>query len=499
MSARTMNDRVPSGGRAEPKRLLDDEQRILTKAQCETIAERIFAFARGGGETQVQIGSWTRGELRWGRNRASLASDRRDVNIEIHRLVPDVGGGKAITNQLDDESLESAVRAAERLASTSHQPVRPRPGFPPLPTGVWPKTAIWSDSTYHVSPDTRGELVRALIEPAEAKGFLSAGYIETHAGTSMRVSSERPKGPYTVVDVPYTQWTQAQCSMTVRDQQGAGSGWAGLSSYDWQSIDAAGLGARALQKCEASRNPVVLEPGRYTVILEPQAVADLMQIVAGSLDRLIAEGGQGPWALAMDDAVRIAGNSVWRTKLGLKVIDERITIDHDPADPRLGILPQLSMEPVTFFEKGVLQSLEYARDYALSYLDKNPPRRGMWGYRMSGGTTTIDEMIATTPRGLLVTRFTDIRGLDGNSLLSTGLTRDGLWLIEHGKISKAVKNLRFTESPLFVLNSIDQLGVPVPIFRPVRNEYEQGIPLTPAIVPPLKARDFSFTSTIDAI
>jgi predicted Zn-dependent protease len=499
MSVRMKSSRIPSGRRAEPKRLLAAEERILTKEQCESIATRIFAFAKGGGETQVQIGSWTRGELRWARNRASLASDRRDVTIEIHRLVPGIGGGKAITNQLDDESLEAAVRAAERLASASHQPVRPRPGFPPLPAGEWPKAAIWSDSTYNVSPDTRGELVRTLIDPAEAKGYLSAGYIETHAGTSMRVSSERPTGPYTVVDVPYTKWTQAQCSMTVRDQKGAGSGWAGLSSCDWQSIDAVGLGARALQKCDASRNPVALEPGRYTVILEPQAVADLMQIIAASLDRSVAESGQGPWTLAQDDAVRIAGNPIWRTKLGLKVIDERITIDHDPADPRLGILPQLSMEPVTFFEKGVLKNLEYTREYALAYLGRNAPRRGMWGYRMSGGTTSIDEMIATTQRGLLVTRFTDIRALDGNTLLSTGLTRDGLWLIEHGKISKAVKNLRFTESPLFVLNSIDQLGVPVPVFRPVRNAYEQAVPLTPAIVPPLKSRDFSFTSTIDAI
>jgi predicted Zn-dependent protease len=377
--------------------------------------------------------------------------------------------------------------------------LRPRPGLPPQPKGSWLKTAIWSDSTYKVSPEARGELARTLIEPAEAKGFLSAGYIETHAGTSMRVSSDRPAGPYTIIDVPYTQWSQAQCSMTVRDQQGTGSGWAGLSSYDWQSIDAIGLGARALQKCDASRNPVVLEPGRYTVILEAQAVADLMQIVAASMDRSVAEGGQGPWTLAQDEAVRIGGNAIWRTKLGLKVIDERITIDHDPADPRLGILPQSWMEPVTFFDKGVLKSLEYTRDYALASLGTNAERRGMVGYRMSGGTTSVDEMIATTQRGLLVTRFTDIRGLDGTSLLSTGLTRDGLWLIEHGKISKAVKNLRFTESPLFVLNSIEQLGVPVPVFRPVRNAYEQGIPLTPAIVPPLKARDFSFTSTIDAI
>ena len=177
MSARTMRSRVPSGRRTEPKRLLADEERLLTKAECDAIARRIVAFAHGGGETQVQIGSWTRGELRWARNRVSLASDRRDVRIEIHRIVPDVGGGKAITNQLDDESLEAAVRAAERLAAVSHQPVRPRPGLPPLPKGTWPKTAIWSDSTYNVSPDTRGEIARTLIEPAEVKGFLSAGYI----------------------------------------------------------------------------------------------------------------------------------------------------------------------------------------------------------------------------------------------------------------------------------------------------------------------------------
>jgi len=499
MKVRKTSSGMASGRRAEPKRLLAGEERILTKEECDAIARRIFAFARGGGETQVQIGSWTSGELRWARNRVSLGSERRDVQIEIHRLVPDKGSGQAATNQFDDESLEAAVRSAERNAAAEHRPMRPTPGLPPHPIATWPKTAIWSDSSYNLTAETRGEIARAVIDPAEAKGYLSAGYIETHAGTTMRASSERPTGPYADVDVPYSKWTQAQCSMTVRDEQGSGSGWAGHSSYDWQSIDPTTLGARAIQKCEASRNPVVLEPGRYTVILEAQAVANLMQVIVASMGRVDAESGAGPWALAVDDALHIGPQSVWRTKLGLKVIDERITIDHDPFDPRLGILPDPWMEPVTFFDKGVLTNLGYNRDYAITYLDKNAPRRGMTGYRMSGGTTTIDEMIASTQRGLLVTRFSDIRNLDGGSLLSTGLTRDGLWLIEHGKISKAVKNLRFTESPLFVLNSIEQLGVPVPVFRPVRNQYEQGSPLTPAIVPPLKARDFSFTSTIDAI
>jgi len=487
-----------SARRHRPMRLLDEE-RILSHAECDAIAQRVFNFARGGGETQVQIGSWSNGELRWARNRTNLASDRRDVRVEIHRIVTNVGIGTAMTNQLDDASLEGAMREAERVAAAGRRVPRVYPGMPPLPTATWPNTAIWSDATYGVTAEARGEVARALINPAEAKGFLSAGYLEMRAAAHMRVSSDRPTGPFTPDDIPYVQWTQAQCSMTVRDRQGSGSGWAGLSSYDWGKIDPNALAARALEKCEASRNPVAIEPGRYTVILEPQAVADLMEIVAAFMDRLVAETGQGPWALAPDDAVTIRGSPIFRTKLGLKVLDERITISHDPTDLQLGILPEPWMQPVTWFDKGVLTNLSYTRDYALLNLNANTGLRGMSGYRMSGGTTTVDEMIATTKRGLLVTRFSNIRILDNKSLLATGLTRDGLWLVEDGKISKAVKNFRFTESPLFVLNAIEQLGVPVPVFRPVRNPYEQGVPLAPAVVPPLKARDFSFTSIIDAI
>jgi predicted Zn-dependent protease len=478
-----------------PARLIapEESERILSKDVCDAIVRRVIGFAKGGGETWVRLHSWWNGELRWARNRVNLASDRRDIRVEIWRTVG-IGRGSAITNQLDGVSLEAAVRAAERNAELAPQTQHEARGIPPAPAATWPATAIWSDATYAVTPETRGAVARALIGPAEAKGMLSAGYTEMRAGAMMAVSSERPAGPYTPYDTPYVTWTQAQCSMTVRDQQGTGSGWAGLSNHDWAKVDAPSLAARALEKCEASRNPVSLEPGRYTVILEPQAVADLVELIVPLMLRVPAEQGVGPWALAPDDVLHL-----WRTKLGLKVLDERITISHDPADPQLGILPAPWMQPVTWFDKGVLTSLVYGRDYALRELNVNAALRPMTGYRMSGGTTSVEEMIATTRRGLLVTRFSNVRTLDGRSLLSTGLTRDGLWLIEHGKITKAVKNFRFTESPLFVLNSIEQLGVPVPVFRPVKNPYEQGQPLTPAIVPPMKARDFSFTSTIDAI
>lgn len=468
------------------------DDRTLSRDDCERIARRVFAFARDGGETRVGIFSWWNGELRWARNRVSLASDRRDIRIDIDRRVG-MGVGHATTNQLDDESIESAVRDAERGAR--HFPLifrQPRLR-PPIPSPDRPKTAIWSDATYGVTPEARGELARMLVANAEAKGMQSAGYLEMRAGSRILASSDRMDAP-APWDIPYAAWTHAQCSMTVRSTDGTASGWAGLSGYDWGKIDGAALAQRALDKCLASQHPVTLEPGRYTVILEPQAVAGLWQLVVQSMNRLYAESGNGPWALAPDDALNL-----WRTKLGLKVMDERITVEHDPADPDLGILPHAWMEPVRWIDRGVLTNLAYDRDYALAKLNTNTPRRDMIGYRMSGGSTSVEEMIRTTARGLLVTRFSNVRVLDESSLLATGLTRDGLSLIEHGQISKAVKNLRFTESPLFAFSSIEQLGVPVPVFRPVKDPYEQSAPLTPAIVPPLKIRDFSFTSTIDAI
>jgi predicted Zn-dependent protease len=143
----------------------------------------------------------------------------------------------------------------------------------------------------------------------------------------------------------------------------------------------------------------------------------------------------------------------------------------------------------TWVESGELKQLPYDRRYAIETLGSPHGRPTPGAFRMSGGTTTVDDMIATTKRGLLVTRLFDVRVMDRASLLCTGYTRDGLWLIENGKVSKSVFNFRFTESPAFVLNNIEQLGVPQRIFSP-------GAPI---VVPAMKVRDFSFTSLSDAV
>jgi predicted Zn-dependent protease len=458
--------------------------RILDRKTVEELLRRTHSFVKGGGETRVSINSWWGGELRWARNRVSIASDRRDITVSISRHI--YGGiGYADTNQIDDISLQATIRSAERAAALNGGYARARvtnalpTESPLLPT---PEPKIWSDTTFNITAEERSTLARMLIEEAENASMLSAGYLDMRAVEAAHLNTDVDEFDWPKNQIRYDTYTQSQCSTTVRHPKGMGSGWAGLSSFDWGAIDSRTIAKRALDKCLASLNPVAIEPGRYTVILEPQAVFNLATVLIQ--DRPTPEQrGEGPYALGPDPALNLL-----RTKLGLKIIDERISIFTDPMDPLLGTPPRPGMRPLRWIDNGVLVNLKYERRYALSFLQENLPALD-GGWRMSGGNTSIEEMISTTKRGLLVTRFSHTRILDYNSLLMGGLTRDGLWLIENGKISKSVKNMRFTESPLFVFNQVEQLGVPVPVFSP-------GIP---AIVPPVKARDFSFTAMIDAV
>ena len=449
-------------------------KKFLSQADCEALAERARGFAHGGGDTKLIANSWWAGELRWALNRVSLAADRRNNQLNVIRSIHGAGGG-VDTNQIDDVSLEGAVREAERIAH--YRATNPEELAELPPRSEYLKTAIWSEPTFGQPAGDRAAAAQHIVAPAEQAGMLSFGFLAVQAAGHAVIDP--------AVGHPlYAPYTAAQCSMTVRDPHGAGSGWAGLSSYDWARIDPQELARRALEKCLASRNPVTIEPGRYTVILEPQAVHDLVRFVVDAFwGRQEAEQAQS----------HLFHLRQMFSKIGLQLANGRVTIVQDPSDPDLGVVPFSDdgqpVGPATWIDHGLLTQLAYWRDYALAWLHEDASVVNRWDYRMSGGAATLDDMIRSTERGLVVTRFSNIDVLDYKSLLMTGVTRDGLWLVEHGRISKAVKNLRFTESPLFVLDSVDMLGPPERVFSPT----------APAIVPPIKAHDFSFTATIDAI
>lgn len=475
--------------------------RFLSEAESAALAKRASEMAVGGGDMAVYITTHWTGNIRYARNQVISSGDLRNNSISVERNI--LGAGWWVhSNQINDSRLEAAIRRSERILCT--QPITGgrqfREHFQSLDsTGVhnqpsptddvagsevlshlmqtmepYTRPKLFFDTTYNLEAPERLKAVQPLIDDVRKEGLLAAGYIE--ASAAGRVVMD------TWGRALYYPYTRSQFSVTVRGPEGTGSGWAGVDFGDWSRVDAHRLTQVAMEKCIKSRNPVAVEPGRYTAVLEPQAVSDIFSPLLNFLDRISAESGQGPFALRNGDS-----------KIGLKVLDERITIEADPMDPDIGFPPFDRVgnvfHPVSWIKNGILEELAYYRSYGISQLGINKGLPNSFAYRMHGGDASVDEMIASTNRGLLVTRFSEVNIVDKQSVLCSGYTRDGLWLIENGKISRAVKNFRFLESPMFIFNNLDTLGRPVKVFRPT----------APAVVPSAKVRDFSFTSLIEAV
>ncbi len=444
----------------------------LSRAECEAITKQVLGFATAD-ECRVSINSGMRQNTRFAVNQVSTAGDDYNASVSIRAVI-----GKRVanvtTNRLDDASLRAAVANAERIAKLAPEDPELMPELGPQ---QYKESIAWSDATASLEPEARAEAVRAITSRSLQAGFVSTGYLEANAGSSAVANS---RGLFA-----YSRSTSSAYTTTVRTPDGTGSGWAGASDNDFRRIDPKLLAERAIDKARRSMNPVAIEPGRYTVILEPTAVANLVGLIAGALNARGADEGRSFFSKAG------GGN-----KIGEKVVDERVTLISDPLDPRVPANTfagdGMPTEKVTWIENGVVKNLAYDRFWAQK-TGKAPVNAG-GSLAMSGGTASIEEMIASTERGILVTRFWYIRGVDPRTILFTGLTRDGTFLIENGKITRPVKNLRYNESPIFMLNNLMAIG------RPERvSASESGGPGQAIIVPPLKCRDFNFTSTSDAI
>jgi predicted Zn-dependent protease len=280
----------------------------------------------------------------------------------------------------------------------------------------------------------------------------------------------------------YHRSTSSNYTLTVRSSDGTGSGWAAADHPDFGQLDVRRLAERATEKARLSRNPVAIEPGRYTVILEPQAVGDLVQLVANYADARQTDEGRSPF-------VKPGGGS----KVGQKIADARVTLYSDPGDPQLLARPWdgdgLPLGRQVWIENGVLRQLYYSRFWAKT--QGKAATGAPSSLKMAGGTQTVDDLVRGTQRGVLVTRLWYLREVDPRTILYTGLTRDGTFLVENGRVTKALRNFRFNESPLFLLNNIEGLG------RAERIAGTEGG--GNVVMPAIKARDFNFTSLSEAV
>ena len=451
---------------------------LLSREQAKALADRVLAMAKAD-ETRVNISSDWGGNTRFAGGEITTSGEITDTTVTITSSV-----GKrrasATTNVLDDTSLRRTVDFAERLARLS--PEDPEI-MPELGAQSYASVAGYIESTADLGPEARAAAARSVITRASETGRVAgdvfvAGFLSANAGASAIATS---RGLFA-----YHRDTGVDLSATVRTPDATGSGWASAGARDWRTIDPAALGARAAQKAVASRSPQAIEPGMYTVVLEPQAVADLIPLLGGAFNARSADEGRGPFS-------KRGGG----TRLGEKIADSRVTLYSDPGDPDLLTRPfDGEGQPIqrrVWIENGVLKNLSYSRFWAQKQ-GVAPTGGGggggggglPGGLKMVGGTRTTDELIAGTQRGILVTHFFYIRFLDQRTVLLTGLTRDGTFLIENGKVTRSLKNFRWNESPLFMLNKIDEIG------RAERTATGQ-------MMPSIRAKDFNFTSLSDAV
>lgn len=440
----------------------------LTEAEARAILEKVVKLSRAD-TCEASLGGGTSGNIRFARNTVTTSGETENMSLSVRSSFGKRSGSTSV-NQFDDETLERAVRRAEELARLAPED----PEFmPPLGPQTYTPTPGYVQATADISPDYRAALAGASIAAAKARDCVVAGFLDDGARWSARLNSAGLFG--------YTRSTDVTYTITARTPDGLGSGWAGQDANDVARIDGAAAARIAVEKAVASRDARAIEPGKYTVVLEPAASVELIQNLL-NVDARNADEGRS-----------FLSKSGGGTRLGEKLMDERVTIYSDPVNPDAPAGPWVGdgrpSQRTVWIDKGAYQNLGYSRYWAEK--QGKPALPGPTNFIMNGGTDSLEDLIRSTSRGLLVTRTWYIRTVDPQTLLYTGLTRDGTFYIEDGQIRYAVKNMRFNESPVIMLNNLDALG------RPVRVRTDETG--QPSLVPPMRIRDFNFSSLSDAV
>ena len=443
---------------------------LLTRDETHTLLQKVLSFSKAD-ECQVSLNGSIGGNIRYALNSVSTSGSFNQMSLAISSVFGKRLGTTTI-NEYDDASLQKAVQRSEDLA-------RLAPENPEFVSFLGPQTYDTPSKTYvpetaAIDAKLRADMVQQSLQVSRDNKLAAAGYLENSSTFYALMNSH---GLFA-----YTTNTAVNFSVTLRTEDGTGSGYAARGYNDISRLDVLSASKTAAWKAGKSREARALEPGKYTVILEPAAGIVLLENLYGSLDARNADEGRS--------FLSLPGG---KTRLGEKLVDERINIYSDPHNEDLPTCyynfdgqPQKKM---TWIEKGVVKNLFYSRYWAKQKGVPAIPQPD--GIIMDGGTASLEELIKSTEKGILVTRLWYIRSVDPQTLLYTGLTRDGTFYIENGEIKFPVKNFRFNESPVIMLNNLETLGKPE---RTVSGETGGS-----ALIPPMKIRDFTFTSLSDAI
>ena len=384
---------------------------------------------------------------------------------------------RASTHRLDAEGVQAVVARALELTRAQAEDPDLLPMAAPAPAAGAP-VSRWDEPTAAVTPAERAAAVAEMVAVAHASGFTAAGTCATHSSAVALLNSSGVEAFYPS--------TGAEFSVTML--AGNSSGWAKGSAVRWRDLAPQGGAAIAAEKARASADPIEAPPGKYTVILEPAAVLDLLGFLMWDF------GG-----LSVLDQ-----RSCLSDRVGAKLFGENITITDDACHPLQTGMPcdgeGVPRQQVSLVERGTVGNLVFARQSAAQWNKQRPhaavaatghgfPLPNEYGEAplnvvMAGGSTPVEEMIASTQRGILVTRLWYIREVEPYRKMLTGMTRDGTFLIEGGRLKGGVRNFRFNQSMIEMLNQVEALS------PAVRASGEESFDM---VVPALQVRDFNFT------
>jgi PmbA protein len=443
---------------------------VLGQKRLAEIAQRVLRESKAE-QTEVMVTSNDSYLTRFATNTIHQNVAESDVTIRV-RAIADQKTGVATGNDLSEAGLKKLVQTAERTAS--FQQKNPDASSLPGPQPIGTVDA-YIEATAKCTPLDRAKGVEKILAPARKEGLDAAGAFSTeeqeiHIANSLGVSA-------------YHRGTVASILTVIMGKDS--SGYGADASMDVSHIRPEAVGKTAIDKAVASRNPTSIEPGEYTVILEEEAVADMLFFL----------GYMGMGALAMQE-----GRSFMSGRLGERVTGEKITIWDDGLDPRGLPLPfdfeGTPKQKVVLIDRGTARNVVYDSATAA----KEPGRKST-GHSlpapntagpiplnlfMQPGAATKEEMLASTDRGIWVTRFHYTNILHPVKTVITGMTRDGTFLIEKGKIARPIKNLRFTQSILEAFANVEELGNGLKVVKDDWNAVG-------TTVPALKIRNFRFT------
>jgi len=443
---------------------------MLSRDEGKQLLERTLALSRAP-EVQVTLVASEAGHLRFARNNPSTSGQYSDHTLSV-RSTFGQKSATATVNQLDPASLRAAVERSEQLARLAPEDPERMPDLGPQ---RFPSVPAFDAEMSSAAAAQMVAGSAACLDRVRAAGLVGAGFSEANDSATW-VGNRRGLSAY-------HRSTEAGFSTTVRTPNGDGSGWAAGAGNSVRDIDHARCSERAIDKARRSVGPRPLAPGKYVTVLEPACVASLMQLLLFSMNARSADEGRSFFS-----------EPGGKSKLGQQLFPESVSIHSDPSAAAAPGRPFAAdgqpQQPRAWIARGRLENLACERYWAEQRgREAVPPPSNLL---MTGGKGSLDDLIASTERGVLITSLWYIRFLDPRTLLFTGLTRDGVFWLEDGKISHPVSNFRWNDSPIRVLQQVEAMS------ESVRASPRDGS-ASNLWVPALRVKEFELSSVSDAV